>query len=167
MTGELERFVRERVTTDRNSLLDIPSTAMFCLAMRRDVYNRLGPLDERFGVVFEDDDYALRAHQTGYRVVCTEDVFRHQLGQASFGKLIPVGSTARCSKLTERALRRSGACCWEPHQQRKSLEYLHLSERIGAVVPSLVAARMPPVAIISRGDDDLLDLAAARLARSG
>ena len=39
---------------------------MFCVAFRRDTYERLGPLDERYEVgMFEDEDYALRAKAGG------------------------------------------------------------------------------------------------------
>jgi GT2 family glycosyltransferase len=67
---------------------DIPMLAMYCLAMRRDVYRAVGPLDEKFGVgMFEDDDYALRARAQGYRVICAEDVYIHHAGRSSFSKL--------------------------------------------------------------------------------
>ena len=39
----------------------------FCLLIRRTVIDRIGVLDERFGIgCFEDDDYCLRAIQAGY-----------------------------------------------------------------------------------------------------
>ncbi len=67
---------------------DIPMLAMYCMAMRRDTFRALGPLDERFGVgMFEDDDYSLRARRAGYRVICVEDVFVHHAARSSFSQL--------------------------------------------------------------------------------
>ncbi|MBD9406599.1 glycosyltransferase [Acidovorax sp. ACV02] len=71
---------------------DISMLAMFCVAMRRHVFNEIGDLDEIFGLgMFEDDDYSRRMHAAGYRTVCAEDSFIHHYGQASFGKLIETG----------------------------------------------------------------------------
>jgi GT2 family glycosyltransferase len=62
--------------------------AMYCLAMRRQVFEEIGPLDEQFGIgMFEDDDYSLRAQKKGYRVICVEDVFIHHYGRSSFSRL--------------------------------------------------------------------------------
>ncbi len=64
------------------------TAAFFCVMMRRDVYERVGTLDETFGRgFFEDDDYCRRIEQIGLRIVCAEDVFIHHHLSASFNKL--------------------------------------------------------------------------------
>jgi polysaccharide pyruvyl transferase CsaB len=63
----------------------IPMLAMFCLAMRRDVFERVGELDERFGIgMFEDDDYCRRVREAGLELKCADDCFVHHAGRASF-----------------------------------------------------------------------------------
>ncbi len=57
----------------------------FCLLIRREVIDSIGPLDERFGIgCFEDDDYCLRAIQAGYRAVIAADAFVHHYGGRTF-----------------------------------------------------------------------------------
>ena len=63
----------------------IPMLAMFCLAMRRDVFERVGELDERFGIgMFEDDDYNWRVRQLGYEIRCASDAFVHHWQKSAF-----------------------------------------------------------------------------------
>ncbi len=60
----------------------------FCVAMRRDVFDRVGWLDENFGLGFyEDDDYCIRAKRAGYKLICAEDVFVYHRGGGSFGRI--------------------------------------------------------------------------------
>ena len=68
--------------------LPLRTAAFFCVAMRRDVYERVGDMDEDFGVgFFEDDDYCRRVEQAGLSVACAEDVFVHHHLSASFDAL--------------------------------------------------------------------------------
>jgi GT2 family glycosyltransferase/glycosyltransferase involved in cell wall biosynthesis len=116
--GDMEAFALVRSAEHAGEVTDLNTLAMFCVAMRRTVVHQIGPLDERFGVgMFEDDDYAHRVRQAGYRVICAEDVFVHHQGSASFSKL----SEAEYRNLFESNKRRYEEKWGEPwvaHQSR-------------------------------------------------
>ncbi len=53
----------------------------FCLLIRREVYEKIGPLDERFGKgTFEDDDYSLRIRRAGYKLAIAAGTYVHHFG---------------------------------------------------------------------------------------
>jgi GT2 family glycosyltransferase/glycosyltransferase involved in cell wall biosynthesis len=57
----------------------------FCVVMRLEVYEKVGPMDEQFGVgYFEDTDYCYRIRAAGYSLRCARDAFVHHWQGASF-----------------------------------------------------------------------------------
>lgn len=156
--GELIQFADDYTRGCAGASSEIPMLTMFCVAMRRDLYQRVGPLDERFEVgMFEDDDYALRVRAAGYRVVCAEDVFVHHFGQASIGKLASTGVYGTLFEANRRRFEQKWQTRWQPHSRSPDPRYAELVPRICAAARS----SLPPnatVIVISKGDDALLSL---------
>jgi GT2 family glycosyltransferase len=114
--AEMEAFASENVWKSDQQVADIHMLAMFCVAMRREVFEEVGPLDEQFGVgMFEDDDYSMRGRQAGYRIICAADVFVHHFGQAAFGKLIRSGDYDRLFDENRRKFEAKWGIEWAPH----------------------------------------------------
>jgi GT2 family glycosyltransferase/glycosyltransferase involved in cell wall biosynthesis len=115
--AEMLTFAREHTHLHDGQAADIEVLAMFCVALRRETYEAMGPLDEQFRIgMFEDDDYAQRIRAAGLRVVCAADVFVHHFGQAAFKKLI---SDGRYEELFDENRRRYEAkwnLKWTPHR---------------------------------------------------
>lgn len=60
----------------------------FCIAMKKNVYEKLSGLDESFGLGFyEDTDFCYRACKAGFNLIITEDIFIYHQGSATFAKL--------------------------------------------------------------------------------
>lgn len=115
--GEMEGFARERAFGWEGRVAEIPMLAMFCVAMRRGVFEAIGPLDEQFGIgMFEDDDYSRRVREAGYRVVCAGDVFVHHAGQAAFRELIRRGTYDDLFETNRQAYERKWSTVWTPHR---------------------------------------------------
>jgi GT2 family glycosyltransferase len=156
--GELNDFASQWASAHAGQEFDIPMPAMFCLALRRDTWERLGPLDERFGVgTLEDDDYALRSRAAGYRNVCADDAFVHHFGEASFGVLFASGAYSKLIDANRRRFEEKWGVPWQPYDQRRNDEYSALTENIRRTL----TARLPrdaTVIVVSKGDDKLLEL---------
>ena len=84
----LYQFAMQRQKAFAGQSFELPMLALFCLGMRKEVVDKIGYLDERFGLgMFEDDDYSHRVRKGGYTVLCAQDVFIHHWGRQSFSKL--------------------------------------------------------------------------------
>lgn len=59
----------------------------FCFLFKREVYERIGLLDEQYAVGnYEDIDYGLRAMLAGYKLLIAGDTFIYHNGHSSFDK---------------------------------------------------------------------------------
>jgi GT2 family glycosyltransferase len=156
--AELENFADEYTRKHDGQAAEIPMLALFCMAMRRDAFERIGPLDEQFETgMFEDDDYAQRMRQAGYKIVCVEDVFVHHFGQASLGELCVAGEYDRVFESNRRRFEAKWNRQWQPHRRRITPEY----DRLRAAIRNVAAERLPSgatVLVITKGDEELLKL---------
>ena len=115
--GEMEAFAEELMWANQGRAADIHMLAMFCVAFRRDTHEKVGPLDEQFGIgMFEDDDYSLRMKKCKLRVVCAADVFVHHFGQAAFKELIADGSYDPLFAENRRRFESKWNIRWAPHK---------------------------------------------------
>jgi GT2 family glycosyltransferase/glycosyltransferase involved in cell wall biosynthesis len=86
--ARLPEFAERWAAGHLGKLYPIKMLAMFCIATRRAVVDRVGPLDERFRIgMLEDDDYSHRVRLAGYRIACLEEAFVLHAGQASFKRV--------------------------------------------------------------------------------
>ena len=155
---ELARFAEARSRDHAGEAFEIQTLTMFCVAMRRALYEQVGPLDERFQTgLLEDDDYSRRVRAAGYRLLCADDAFVHHFGETSFGKLAASGEYSRVLEANRARFEEKWQEPWKPYDRRQSDRYQDLVERlrrqVGAVVP-----RDATVLVVSRGDKELLRL---------
>lgn len=142
----------------RGPIFDIPTLTMFCFAMRRATFENIGPLDEQFTIgLLEDDDYSERIRAAGLRLVCAEDVLVHHFGQASFGSLVASGEYARLLAENQRRFADKWGRKWQPYKRRNGERYTLEIAGLRALVDANVPAHAN-VAVVSRGDDTLLQL---------
>ncbi|MHC1709843.1 MAG: glycosyltransferase family 2 protein [Methanomassiliicoccales archaeon] len=79
---------RRYTSKSKGHLFETEKLGFYCVALRRDVLERVGLLDEKFGLgMFEDDDYCFRVKKAGYRLVINEGCFIYHKGSLSFKKL--------------------------------------------------------------------------------
>jgi len=119
--AQMESFAAQRARSMAGQSFDIRMLAFYCVIARKNQYETIGGLDERFLVgMFEDDDLAVRYHQAGYRVICAEDIFIHHFQGASFGKLENTQYTHLFEENKQKYEEKWGRK-WEPYQFRKDL----------------------------------------------
>ncbi len=87
------RFVRRYLMTDfdHSHTADVDWLSGAALMIRRETFEQIGLLDERFFIYVEDMDWCRRAHDAGWRVVYHPEVaVSHRIGAASDQKVEPM-----------------------------------------------------------------------------
>lgn len=156
--GEFLELAHAREAARREQGFEVPMLAMFCFSMKRSVFERVGRIDEGFGRgTLEDDDYSHRVRRLGLKLWCAEDVFVHHFGQASFGDMVPSGEYQALLEVNRRRFEEKWGIPWEPYGRRQSDDYRVTKRRIREVVSERIP-RSTTVAVVSRGDDELVRL---------
>jgi len=80
-------YARE-ISKDRGKYMEMNQCQGFCMLVKREVLDKVGMLDERFGLGgFDDTDYSMRAHKTGYRCVCVHSAYVYHKEHRSFNAM--------------------------------------------------------------------------------
>ena len=81
----LDPFAEKRRLQFAGRSLSFDRLSGFCLLVRREVVNRVGVFDERFGLgFFDDDDLGIRIRQAGFELRVALDVYIHHFGSRTF-----------------------------------------------------------------------------------
>jgi GT2 family glycosyltransferase/tetratricopeptide (TPR) repeat protein len=138
----------------------------FCLLVRRAVVERLGRLDERFGLGnFEDDDLCRRVRQAGYTLVVARDVFVHHFGSLSF-RVNGVDHGALMRENAGRFAAKWAPAVRRPHAARRATVSLCMiardeAEQIGRCLESAAAVVDEMVVVDTGSRDDTAGVARA------
>jgi GT2 family glycosyltransferase/glycosyltransferase involved in cell wall biosynthesis len=109
---------RKYVQEHSRELVYVDTAAFYCVAIKRDVIDKVGLLDEAFGRgFFEDDDYCMRARNAGYKVAIADDTFVHHHLSASFSAL--KAEERHLLFENNKAVYEAKWGPWKPHQYRK------------------------------------------------
>lgn len=115
--GEFKAIARSQGERHEGERGPIRMPMFFCVATRREVFEAVGPLDERYEVgMFEDEDYSIRVKAEGYQVAWTPEVYVHHAYHASIGKLLPTGDYMRLVRLNQGRFEEKWGICWERHR---------------------------------------------------
>ncbi|MBC7928504.1 MAG: glycosyltransferase [Bryobacteraceae bacterium] len=119
---QMEQFADHLALQNEGAVMDVPVVPLFCGVISRQLWDRLGGLDERYQVgMFEDDDFSLRVQQAGYRTVTAEDCFIHHFGNGSFSKLSSRASL-RIFHENKQAFEAKWQRDWVPHKTRAGVQ---------------------------------------------
>jgi len=115
----LERFAHIYTFEHMGDVYDDPNVlAMFCVIIRRDLYESAGGLDEGYERgMFEDDDFSEKTKQAGYRMCIAEDSFVHHFMSVSFGRL-QADEFRRLIETNKKRYELKWNKAWVPHRYR-------------------------------------------------
>ena len=73
---------------NRGSLREVPGVTSTCMAIRREVVEKIGNFDENYGPGTNDDhDFCLRAREAGFKIICSEEVFIYHYWNKTLGRM--------------------------------------------------------------------------------
>ena len=104
--GPVSNFVMGFQNASLNSQINMPEhygkfLIGFCMLVKKEVIDKIGGLDERFGIGGNDDlDYSIRIRKEGYRLRILRDVFIKHEGTQSLS--LELGGLKNVEKLDKK-----------------------------------------------------------------
>lgn len=84
----IDSYAAEIYQKNQGRVFPFHRLVFFCVAIKRQVIEKIGLLDEQFSPGnFEDDDFCLRAVEAGFKLGIAQDVFIHHEGSATHKSL--------------------------------------------------------------------------------
>ena len=80
---------RDMASLDLPAVHSVDGVSGCAMLVSRDVFERVGPFDERYFFFFEDLDLCLRAAEAGLRTVCVTSALAYHEGSRSIGRRAP------------------------------------------------------------------------------
>lgn len=81
----IEEYARLVEAKNKGKHMEMNQCFGFCMLIKREVIDRIGILDERFGIGgFDDTDYSMRAHLAGYGCASVHSSYVYHAEHASF-----------------------------------------------------------------------------------
>lgn len=115
--GEGEDFIRVAERNNHSNpekWQDVQRLVGMCLLLKREVFQHVGPFDERFSPGhYEDDDFCYRARQHGFRLLVCGDALVHHSGSASFNLCYPEGWNGLVERNRFRFIEKWGVDPWQ------------------------------------------------------
>ena len=116
----------------------------FCYLFKREVYEKVGFLDERFSPGnYEDDDYSLRILREGYSLLVCRDTFIHHFGSAGFRKRYTEQEEAEKAKRYNALLQRNYALFQKKWQVPENYKAMKAEDLRGYLQPIDAAVEEP------------------------
>ena len=127
---EMFGFAWNRASGFSGKTAPIKMLAMYCIVLRKQVLDTTGFMDENYHVgMFEDDDFALRMKQAGYRMAVALDVFIHHDSKSSF-KLISQQKYKRIFSENRDYFEKKWSTTWQAHVSTDLLPVLREYQKL-------------------------------------
>ena len=97
----------EKDVNQYNADAEVEGVVFACVYIKREVYERVGPLDEDYFSYFEDSDYCLKARGRGFKVVCcgSATLVHHEHASTKVNKVSQEGMFLESQKTFKRKWR--------------------------------------------------------------
>ena len=84
----INEYAKELSISNKGKYMEMNQCQGFCMLVKKQLKDRIGYLDERFGLGgFDDTDYSRRAQAAGYRCVSVHSSYVYHREHASFDKM--------------------------------------------------------------------------------